>query len=129
MTVPLGVFLYSFAGVYHEQRGFGARCARYHILKKLDMSGSVYYNIISFLRLKKTPGGVYGNPLRALVLKSVQKKSVLERPGVTAAHFFDLLEFSVGQRSRVGQKPSYHGTFAVVYVSHYYYVHTLFGDF
>ena len=104
--MPSRVLLDSLAGVEHEQRRFGARRTRDHVLEELDVARRVENQVAALRRAEEHARGVDGDSLRALVLERIQQERVFERLGRAGAQILDLLEPAFRQCSRVREQAS-----------------------
>ena len=72
VAVPPRVLPHSLVGVDDQQGGLRARRARDHVLEKLNVAWSVDDDVVTLGGLEEHPGGIDGDPLRLLLLESVE---------------------------------------------------------
>ena len=116
--VPTRVLLDPFARVEHQERRFGARRSRDHVLEELDVSRRVQNEVPPLGRAEEHARRVDRDSLRALVLQRVEQKRILERLRRAGAEILDLFEAALRQRARIGEQPADDRALAVVDVPH-----------
>lgn len=114
MTVPPGIFLDAFMRVNKQQSGFGLRGgAGDHVLQKLLVARGVNDDVLALGGVKQICG-INRDVLVTLGLECIHQVRPLERHAAALGNFLKLVQFAIGQRTRVVEQPAHKRGLAVI---------------
>ena len=117
IPVPARILLHAFMRVDQQQRRFGVRRARDHVLEELLVPRRVDDDVLPPLGLEPDLGRVDCDVLVALGLQRVHQVGPLERNAAALGDLPQLLELAFRQRAGVVEQPADERGFSVVHMA------------